>query len=86
MSILLRTSLSAVPAHKLTFVQYLAGLAMVEACRDDTVLGIHGACVRLKWPNDVYAVMNNTVAESKKIGGVLVNCNFGAGKVEIVVG
>jgi len=51
-SLLLRASLVTLPASKLVFVQYLFGLAVVEACRQETVLGKLGEGVRLKWPND----------------------------------
>ncbi|TFY54489.1 hypothetical protein EVJ58_g8836 [Rhodofomes roseus] len=83
-SLLLRVALSDFPASKLVFVQYLFGLAVVEACRDDGVLGKEGKRVRLKWPNDVYVVTSD--GEKKKIGGILVNTSFSGGKVDIVIG
>ena len=84
-SLLLRVPLSALPATKIVFVQYLFALAVAEACRTDAVLGAEaGARVRIKWPNDLYAVTRE--GERKKIGGVLVNTSFGAGNVELVVG
>ncbi|KAH9916919.1 uncharacterized protein B0H18DRAFT_1136951 [Fomitopsis serialis] len=83
-SLLLRVSLSEFPASKLVFVQYLFGLAVVEACRDEGVLGEEGRRARLKWPNDVYVVTNT--GEKRKIGGILVNTSFSGGKVEIVIG
>ncbi|KAG6856318.1 hypothetical protein H0H87_005598 [Tephrocybe sp. NHM501043] len=58
-------SLSTFPASKLVFVQYLFALAVVEACRDEAVLGKWGEQARLKWPNDIYAVVDG---ERKKIG------------------
>lgn len=80
------TTLPYLPANKLVFVQYLFALAIVEACRDDSVLGPKwGQCTRIKWPNDLYAV--GSEGEKKKIGGVLVNTSFsGGGKVDIVIG
>ncbi|OBZ66786.1 Biotin--protein ligase [Grifola frondosa] len=48
------------------------------------VAGAAGARVRLKWPNDLYAVLDD--GEKKKIGGILVNTSFSSGKVELVVG
>ena len=60
-------------------------LAVAEACRTDAVLGAEaGARVRIKWPNDLYAVTRE--GERKKIGGILVNTSFGSGNVELVVG
>ncbi|RDB27788.1 Biotin--protein ligase [Hypsizygus marmoreus] len=82
-SVLLRLSLASFPASKLVFIQYLFALAVIEACRDDNVLGKRGNSVRLKWPNDVYAVVDE---ERKKIGGILVNTSFSGGKVDIVIG
>ncbi|OSC96489.1 class II aaRS and biotin synthetase [Trametes coccinea BRFM310] len=84
-SILLRVPLSALPAPKIVFVQYLFALAVAEACRDPAVLGAEGARVRIKWPNDIYAEMPGT-GERKKVGGILVNTSFGAGNVELVIG
>lgn len=83
-SLLLRVSLSDIPASKLVFVQYLFSLAVVEACRDKNVLGEHGDRVRIKWPNDIYAVTER--GEKKKIGGILISTNFSSGKAEIVIG
>ncbi|KAG6840196.1 hypothetical protein C0991_008278 [Blastosporella zonata] len=82
-SVLQRVSLSKFPASKLVFVQYLFALAVVEACRDEAVLGKWGKQVRLKWPNDVYAVVEG---ERKKIGGILVNTSFSGGNVDIIIG
>ena len=84
-SLALRAPLAALPAARVVFVQYLFALAVAEACRTDTVLGAEaGARVRIKWPNDLYAVTRE--GERKKIGGILVNTSFGAGNVELVVG
>ncbi|KAI0822378.1 class II aaRS and biotin synthetase [Trametes gibbosa] len=84
-SLLLRTSLSALPGPKIVFVQYLLALAVAEACRDATVLGEDGARVRIKWPNDIYVEIPGS-GERKKIGGILVNTSFSAGRVELVIG
>ncbi|KAI0705531.1 hypothetical protein C8Q76DRAFT_771266 [Earliella scabrosa] len=83
-SLLLRVSLAAFPASKIVFVQYLVALAVAEACRAPGVLGAEGERVRIKWPNDIYVVARD--GEKKKVGGILVNTSFGAGKVEIVIG
>lgn len=89
-SILVRVPLRAFPASRLVFVQYLAGLAIVRACRDGRVLGAErGARVLLKWPNDVYVDLpSSSVAgsEKKKVGGVLVNMNFADGNADVIVG
>jgi biotin---protein ligase len=85
-SLFLRTSLATLPASKLVFVQYLFGLAVADACREETVLGTLGEKVRLKWPNDIYAVTGSGDTNRKKIGGILVNTNLTGNKVEIVIG
>jgi biotin--protein ligase len=73
------------PSSKLVFIQYLFALAVVEACRDTSFLGSRrGDAIRLKWPNDIYAITNE--GEKKKIGGVLVNTSFASGTVSIVIG
>ncbi|KAH8829119.1 class II aaRS and biotin synthetase [Flagelloscypha sp. PMI_526] len=81
-SVLLRLDLANFKAHKLVFVQYLFALAVCEACRDSDVLGPYGQAVRLKWPNDIYAIHGG----EKKIGGILVNTTFKGGKVDIIIG
>jgi biotin--protein ligase len=83
---LLRVSLALLPASKLVFIQYLLALAVVEACRDENVLGSRGSCTRLKWPNDLYATVGPEAGDRKKIGGVLVNTSFSGGNVDIIVG
>lgn len=48
-----RDTKAALATSSLVFVQYLAGLAVTESCRE--ILGAEaGARVRLKWPNDIY--------------------------------
>lgn len=85
-SLLLRTSIATLPASKLVFVQYLFGLAVADACREETVLGKLGQKVRLKWPNDIYLIIGDGDTDRKKIGGILVNTNITGNKVEIVIG
>jgi biotin---protein ligase len=85
-SLFLRTSLATLPASKLVFIQYLFGLAVVEACRETAILGQLGERVRLKWPNDLYVVMGSGDPHRKKIGGILVNTNLSGNQAEIVIG
>ena len=73
------------------FIQYLFSLAAAEACRSESVLGSKaGGRVRLKWPNDIYAVESDSEdvnpENAKKIGGVLVSASFMGGNVDIVIG
>jgi biotin--protein ligase len=100
-SIHLRLAQSAgVPWNKLVFVQYLYALAVCEGVRDGSVLGDgdpkaggegEGWRVRIKWPNDVYALVGPKGAkenelEKKKVAGILVSMSFGPGGADIVIG
>ena len=97
-SILVRASLraSGLSGPRLVFVQYLAGLAIVRACRDERALGAErGARVRLKWPNDVYIDLPSSSSsspsvagggEKKKVGGILVNMSFADGNADVIIG
>lgn len=55
-------------------------------------MGEAGKRVKLKWPNDIYALVDvtdedgRTREEKKKIGGILVSTNFNAGEVDVVIG
>lgn len=84
-SLYLRLSLATIPPSKLVFIQYLFALAVAEACRDPAVLGARfGGNVRVKWPNDIYALTLG--GEWKKVGGILVNTSFMGGNVDVVIG
>ncbi|KAH9063260.1 class II aaRS and biotin synthetase [Lactarius vividus] len=85
-SLLARAPLGAFPAPRLVFVQYLAGLAVINACRDRRVLGNdHGTRVKLKWPNDVYVELPGGDTK-KKVGGILVNTSFSGGNMDVIIG
>jgi biotin--protein ligase len=80
---------SGLSAPRLVFVQYLVGLAIVRACRDERVLGAErGARVRLKWPNDVYIDLpsSSSGGEKKKVGGILINMSLASGNADVIVG
>lgn len=82
-------------AQKVVFLQYLHALAYCQALdpapagsdRDIGPLGI-----RLKWPNDIYAIVKKkgedgkVVEEKLKMGGVLVNSNYSRGAFRITSG
>ena len=86
-SLALRIPVAKVPMNKLVFLQYLFSLAIVEACRDEAVLGSYGEAVKIKWPNDIYAVLGEGERkELKKIGGVLVNTGIIDKDSQIVIG
>jgi hypothetical protein len=84
---------SGLSAPRLVFAQYLVGLAIVRACRDERALGAErGARVRLKWPNDVYVDLPSSSplvadgGEKKKVGGILVNMSLADGNADVIIG
>lgn len=74
-SVLLALPMAA--PERLTFVQYVAALAAVEALRASP----EWRCVplRIKWPNDLYVA-------GKKVGGVLCEASTDGTRFEVVVG
>ncbi|KAI0088237.1 hypothetical protein BDY19DRAFT_994153 [Irpex rosettiformis] len=84
-SLRLRLSLSNFTASRLVFIQYLFALAVVEACRDDSVLGEWGDRVRIKWPNDVY-IIGDGESRTTKVAGILVYTTFSGNDVDVVIG
>ncbi|KAI0174457.1 biotin-protein ligase [Pestalotiopsis sp. NC0098] len=84
------------PAHlaasrPIVFIQYLAAVAIVEAVRGYDK-GYGDLPVKLKWPNDIYALDPRGGAggdgspQYVKIGGMLSNCAYSAGNYQIVLG
>ncbi|KAL9083844.1 MAG: hypothetical protein Q9159_005569, partial [Coniocarpon cinnabarinum] len=93
------------------FVQYLAAMAVVDAVTSYTSTnttapqegiqaseGYEQIPVRLKWPNDIYALDTQYVSESpnagsgnwrekyRKIGGILVNTSYTSGHFSVILG
>ncbi|POR32168.1 Biotin--protein ligase [Tolypocladium paradoxum] len=81
------------PAHlavsrPVVFIQYIAAIAIVEAIRSLDV-GYENLPVKLKWPNDIYALDPAQPAAAKqyvKIGGILSQCGYCDGSYQIVLG
>ncbi|KAK9422325.1 putative Biotin-protein ligase [Seiridium unicorne] len=81
------------PAHlaasrPIVFIQYLAAVAIVEAIKSYDK-GYEDLPVKLKWPNDIYALDPRYVGDTPeyvKIGGILSNCAYSAGSYQIVLG
>lgn len=71
-------------AAPVVFVQYLAALAIVQGVLAYAP-GYETLGVKLKWPNDVYAVPPGGSAPVK-IGGILVNSSYAGGNYALVVG
>ncbi|KAJ3017493.1 biotin holocarboxylase synthetase [Thoreauomyces humboldtii] len=71
-------------ASSAIFVQYLAGLAIIEAIRSKP--GCEDLPIHLKWPNDIYARAEPGPGGLKKIGGILVTSSYQGGAFRMVVG
>ncbi|RCI16394.1 hypothetical protein L249_2609 [Ophiocordyceps polyrhachis-furcata BCC 54312] len=70
------------------FLQYIAAIAVVEAVQS---LGTayESLPVKLKWPNDIYALDPTKPASQRqyvKIGGVLSHCGYCDGQYQVVLG
>ncbi|KAK0363598.1 biotin holocarboxylase synthetase [Friedmanniomyces endolithicus] len=88
-STVLRHSLSLSTSAPVVFVQYIAALAIVAGIHSYDRGGYARLPVKLKWPNDIYA-LDPTAAESEKkyvkIGGILVNSSYAGGDYTLVCG
>ncbi|KAI9820227.1 MAG: biotin holocarboxylase synthetase [Pycnora praestabilis] len=69
------------------FVQYLAAMAIVEGIKSYNP-GYKDVPVKLKWPNDIYALDPSKPKEKSyvKIGGILVNSSYSGKEYLLVVG
>ncbi|TKA74573.1 hypothetical protein B0A55_06307 [Friedmanniomyces simplex] len=94
-STVLRHSLSLSTSAPVVFIQYLAALAIVAGIHSydhHHYSGYAQIPVKLKWPNDIYALDPTTPApgsEEKKyvkIGGILVNSSYAGGDYTLVCG
>ncbi|KAL9094733.1 MAG: hypothetical protein Q9165_003003 [Trypethelium subeluteriae] len=89
-STVLRHPLHLSTSAPVVFVQYLAALAIVQGITTYDH-GYANVPVRLKWPNDIYALDPSATgpgAEKKyvKIGGILVNSSYSGSDYTLVVG
>ncbi|KAI2609587.1 biotin-protein ligase [Hypoxylon fragiforme] len=79
------------PSRPIVFIQYLAAIAIVEAVKSYDK-GYEEVPVKLKWPNDIYALDPRQGSSSSsspsyvKIGGILSNCSYSSGSYQIVLG
>lgn len=85
-SLRLRVPAAVLPPARLVFVQYLVALAVVEAARDDGVLGQWGDRIRIKWPNDVYITGEGGHEKPTKAAGILVYTSMGGDCVDVIIG
>lgn len=83
-STLVRHSHTLNTTAPVVFIQYLVALATVRAIKTYAP-STFAIPVRLKWPNDIYA-LNPSTQSYTKIGGVLVNSSFSGHEFNLVVG
>ncbi|KAL6890649.1 biotin-protein ligase [Trichoderma evansii] len=87
-SVIINHPAHLVSSRPIVFIQYLAAVAIVEAIRSyDT--GYENMPVKLKWPNDIYALDPTKPASPPsyvKIGGILSQCSYFDGSYQVVLG
>ncbi|TKA65889.1 hypothetical protein B0A49_09591 [Cryomyces minteri] len=88
-STVLKHPLSLTATAPVIFIQYLAALAIVEGITTyDT--GYEDFPVKLKWPNDIYAMDPTWDGRGEKkyvkIGGILVNSSYAGSDYTLVAG
>ena len=91
-STMFRHPLNLSSTAPVVFVQYLAALAIVEGIQNYD-RGYNVLPVKLKWPNDIYALdptKKQALGDSRsgyvKIGGILVNSSYSGGDYTLVTG
>lgn len=90
-STVIRHEVSLQQQAPIVFIQYLAAMAVVEAVRTYDK-GYQNVEIRLKWPNDVYALDPNAPPNASfqnkftKIGGILVNSHYSSAAYDSVLG
>ncbi|KAG5958952.1 hypothetical protein E4U58_005177 [Claviceps cyperi] len=75
-------------SRPVVFLQYIAAVAIVEAIQSYDA-GYENLPIKLKWPNDIYALDPTKPASSKtyvKIGGILSQCGYHNGAYQIILG
>lgn len=80
-STVIRHPMARMQAAPVVFVQYLAAMAIVQGIKSYDGNQYRDMPVKLKWPNDIYALepgKSDTLAKENyvKIGGILVNSHY----------
>ncbi|CAF9919238.1 MAG: biotin holocarboxylase synthetase [Heterodermia speciosa] len=86
-STVVRHPMSLMPHAPVVFLQYLAAMAIVEGIKDYDA-GYQNVPIKLKWPNDIYALDPADSASKTyvKIGGILVNSHYSSEEYLSVIG
>ncbi|KAK8069798.1 biotin-protein ligase [Apiospora phragmitis] len=86
MSTVINHPVRLAPTRPIVFIQYLAAIAIVQAVKGYDK-GYGEVPVKLKWPNDIYALDPRAKEPTYvKIGGILANCAYADGAYQIVLG
>ncbi|KAI9854124.1 MAG: biotin holocarboxylase synthetase [Vezdaea acicularis] len=89
-STVIRHPISSMNSAPVVFVQYLVALAIVDGIKSYDDAGSYADVpVKLKWPNDIYALDPSRPPEEKKyvkVGGILVNSSYSGNEFLLVVG
>jgi len=83
----LRHPVEKIQSSPIVFIQYLAAMAVVKGIKSYDQ-GYEKLPVKMKWPNDVYALDPDRPEKQQytKICGILVNSHFSANEYVSVVG
>ncbi|EGX91161.1 biotin apo-protein ligase, putative [Cordyceps militaris CM01] len=87
-SVIINHPANLAASRPVVFIQYIAAIAVVEAIQSYG-RGYENLQVKLKWPNDIYALDPRKPASEKsyvKIGGILSQCGYYDGSYQIVLG
>ncbi|KAF7131047.1 hypothetical protein CNMCM5793_004034 [Aspergillus hiratsukae] len=86
-STVVRHPIEKIQSAPVVFIQYLAAMAVVQGIKSYDV-GFENMPVKLKWPNDVYALdpENPDKKHYSKICGILINSLFSSNEYIAVVG
>jgi len=93
-SVVIRHPMTHLSSAPVVFIQYLAAMAIVSGIRSYDGSTYKGLPVKLKWPNDIYAIdptkANETgLSENEKytkVGGILVNSHYNSKEYIAVCG
>ncbi|KAE9987898.1 hypothetical protein EG328_001325 [Venturia inaequalis] len=92
-STVIKHPMSLTQQAPIVFIQYLTALAIVRGIHSYAPGGYSTLPVKLKWPNDIYALDPKAAAQGKtgrdayvKIGGILVNSSYAGADYTLVVG
>ncbi|BAE65164.1 biotin-protein ligase [Aspergillus flavus] len=86
-STVVRHPMEKMQSAPVVFIQYLAAMAVVQGIKSYDK-GFEEMPVKMKWPNDIYALDPENADKKRytKICGILVNSHYSAGEYTSVVG